>query len=82
MQQAKFGIESQDQIIKINNKKIRLKSNIDEILQNSNGKELKITIKRENEKRIEKKNQNQVLIANQMQIERNEKNERKMVNDL
>lgn len=43
------GIIEGDEIIKINNKKINVKSDIDKILNNSNGEELKITIKRNNE---------------------------------
>lgn len=40
-----------DEIIKINNKKINVKSDIDKILSKSNGEELKITIKRNNEQK-------------------------------
>lgn len=43
------GIIVGDEIIKINNKKINVKSDIDKILNNSNGEELKITIKRNGE---------------------------------
>lgn len=43
------GIIAGDEIIKINNKKINVKSDIDKILNNSNGEELKITIKRNGE---------------------------------
>lgn len=39
----------EDEIIKINNKKVRFKDEISSILQNSNGKELTLTIKRNNE---------------------------------
>ena len=40
------GIEQNDQILKINGKKIRLKSDIDEALQKSNGNEVLVTVKR------------------------------------
>lgn len=43
------GILAGDEIIKINNKKINVKSDIDKILSKSNGEELKITIKRSGE---------------------------------
>lgn len=43
------GIIAGDEIIKINNKKINVKSDIDKILSKSNGEELKITIKRNGE---------------------------------
>lgn len=43
------GIVAGDEIIKINDKKINIKSDIDKILQTSNGEELKITIKRNEE---------------------------------
>ena len=43
------GIIVGDEIVKINDKKINIKSDIDKILQNSNGEELKITIKRNEE---------------------------------
>ena len=43
------GIVAGDEIVKINDKKINIKSDIDKILQNSNGEELKITIKRNEE---------------------------------
>lgn len=39
------GLKSNDQIIKINGKKIRLKTDLDEELQNSNGNEITLTIK-------------------------------------
>ena len=42
------GINQGDEILKINGNKIRLKSDIDERIQNSNGKEITLTIKREN----------------------------------
>ena len=42
----KAGIEIGDKIIAINNKKIRLKSDIDEAVQNSNGNEIKVLIER------------------------------------
>ena len=45
------GIVSGDEIIKINNKKVNVKSDIDKILKNSNGEELKITIKRDEEQK-------------------------------
>lgn len=41
------GIIANDEIIKVNDKKIHVKSDINEILQNSNGQELKITILRD-----------------------------------
>ena len=40
------GIEQNDKILKINGKKIRLKSDIDEALQKSNGNEVLVTVKR------------------------------------
>lgn len=43
------GINSGDEIVKINDKKINVKSDIDKILNKSNGEELKITIKRNGE---------------------------------
>ena len=43
------GIEAGDKILKINNKRVRLKSDIDKFLQGSNGEELKITIDRNNQ---------------------------------
>ena len=43
------GIEAGDEIIKLNNKRIRNKSDLDEILQGSKGKEIKVTLKRNNE---------------------------------
>lgn len=43
------GIIAGDEIIKINNKKVNVKSDIDKILSKSNGEELKITIKRNGE---------------------------------
>lgn len=45
------GMLAGDEIIKINNKKINVKSDIDKILSKSNGEELKITIKRNNEQK-------------------------------
>ncbi len=45
------GIIAGDEIIKINNKKINVKSDIDKILSKSNGEELKITIKRNDEQK-------------------------------
>jgi len=41
-------IQPDDEIIKINNKKIKLKTDIDEVLEKSNGEELNLEIKREN----------------------------------
>ena len=43
------GIETGDKILKIDNKKVRLRSDIDTAIQNSNGNEMIITIERENE---------------------------------
>ena len=43
------GIIQNDEIIRINNKKVRLRSNIDKEIQKSKGKEITLTIKRENE---------------------------------
>ena len=43
------GIEQNDKILKINGKKIRLKSDIDEALQKSNGSEILVTVKRNDE---------------------------------
>lgn len=43
------GLENADKILKINNKKVRLKSDIDEAIQNSNGNEIIITVERDNE---------------------------------
>lgn len=40
------GIEQNDKILKINGKKIRLKSDLDEALQKSNGNEVLVTVKR------------------------------------
>ena len=45
----KYGIQAGDKIIKIDDKKIRLRSDIDKVLQNSNGEEIKLTIKRNEE---------------------------------
>ena len=45
------GVQAGDKITKINDKKIRLKSDIDSIVQNSNGNEVKLTIKRNNEQK-------------------------------
>lgn len=42
------GIEAGDEIIKIDNKRIRNKSDIDEVLQASKGNELVVTVKRNN----------------------------------
>ena len=49
---AKYGIIVGDEIVKIDGKKIRLKSNLDDILAESSGKEITITVKR-NEKNID-----------------------------
>ncbi len=43
------GINQGDEILKINEKKVRLRSDIDEKIQNSNGEEVTLTIKREDE---------------------------------
>lgn len=43
------GIKPEDKLIKINDKKIKLKSDIDKIVQNSNGNKIKITIERDNQ---------------------------------
>lgn len=43
------GILPGDEIVKINNKKVRFKDDISNIVQNSNGEELTLTIKRNNE---------------------------------
>lgn len=43
------GLSSNDEILKINGKKVRLKSDIDEQVQKSNGEDILLTIKRENE---------------------------------
>lgn len=43
------GIQTNDEILKINGKKVRLKSDIDEQIQKSNGEDILLTIKRENE---------------------------------
>ena len=45
------GLQAGDQIIKINDKKIRLKSDIDSIVQDSNGNEIKLTIRRNSEQK-------------------------------
>lgn len=42
-------IQPEDEIIKVNNKKIREKKDLDEILEKSNGKELSVKLKRNNE---------------------------------
>lgn len=44
------GIQAGDKIVKINNKKIKNKNDIDKIIQNSNGEDLSIEIKRDNNK--------------------------------
>lgn len=46
---ASAGIQVNDEIIKINNKRIRNKSDITEILENNEGKEVTVTVKRNNE---------------------------------
>ena len=43
------GIEAGDKILEINNKKVRLRSDIDKAIKSSNGNEMIITIERENE---------------------------------
>lgn len=43
------GIQKNDQILKMNNKKIHTRNDLDKIISNSNGEELKLTIKRNNE---------------------------------
>ena len=43
------GIEAGDKILKIDNKKVRLRSDIDEQIQKSNGNEMIITVERNNE---------------------------------
>ena len=48
---SEVGIISGDKIEKINNKKIRLKSDIDEMLQNCNGEVLTLLIERNNEEK-------------------------------
>ena len=40
------GILNDDEIIKINNKKINVKADVDKILENCNGENLKVTVKR------------------------------------
>lgn len=46
----KIGIVSGDEIIKINDKKVNVKTDLDKIVDKNNGEELKVTIKRDNEK--------------------------------
>lgn len=41
-----YGILPDDEIIDVNNKKIRIKTDLDKILEQSNGEELEVTIKR------------------------------------
>ena len=43
------GIQAGDEILKIDGKTVRLRSDIDEVLQNSKGNEIIVTVKRENE---------------------------------
>lgn len=43
------GIEQGDRILKIDNKKVRLKTDIDKAIQNTNGNEMIITVERDNE---------------------------------
>lgn len=43
------GLQTNDEILKINGKRVRLKSDIDEEIQKSNGEDITLTIKRENE---------------------------------
>ncbi len=45
----KAGINQNDKLLEIDGKKVRLKSDIDEKVQNSNGAPITLTIKRENE---------------------------------
>ncbi|MBO4816498.1 MAG: PDZ domain-containing protein [Clostridia bacterium] len=45
------GIEVGDKLLKINNKKVRLRSDIDKEIQNSNGNEIKLIIERNNEEK-------------------------------
>ena len=45
------GFEVGDEILKVNDKKIRLKSDLDKIVQDSNGNEIKVLIKRNNEQK-------------------------------
>lgn len=45
------GIIVGDEIVKINDKKVNVKSDIDKILKSSNGEELKITIKRDKQEK-------------------------------
>lgn len=46
---AQSDLQVGDKILKINNKTVRLRSDIDEIMQNSNGEEITITVQRQNE---------------------------------
>lgn len=43
-----YGIQVGDKIIKINNKKINVKSDLDKLISKSNGEEISITIRKEN----------------------------------
>ena len=43
------GLKSNDELLKIDGKRVRLKSDIDEKVQNSNGESITLTIKRNNE---------------------------------
>ena len=43
------GIQSNDELLEIDGKRVRLKSDIDEKVQNSNGEPITLTIKRDNE---------------------------------
>lgn len=58
----KAGIKSGDKLIAINNKKIRLKTDIDEAIQNSKGNEIKILIERNGQR------QEIYLVPNQEEI--------------
>ena len=46
---AQAGITNEDKILKIDGKKVRLRSDIDEKIQNSNGESITFTIERDNE---------------------------------
>ncbi len=43
------GLQTNDEILKINGKRVRLKNDIDEEVQKSNGENITLTVKRENE---------------------------------
>ena len=69
------GIMSNDEILKINDKTVRLKSDIDREIQKSNGKELVFTIKRDNEikniKVIPKTEENKLIVGVTFKIAEN-----------